>query len=210
MKHYLIYNNTTGHILRSGTMQIETPLSSQIFAENEAAMELATPLRNSQNTYVDLTNTPTLTTTPEKPSDFHIWDSETHTWIGDTESLKQDKMLKVKEMMLSLKFAPISYDNKLLDADEAAILNINGKIQEISASEELNLPVSNLVWRDHNNAIHSWESVAAYKAWLQGLIVAISQRGTLLYGISWVKQAEISNLSSMEDLQNYDIDLGWL
>ncbi|MBE0438029.1 MAG: hypothetical protein IBX56_19800 [Methylomicrobium sp.] len=210
MKHYLIYRNTTGQVLRSGTMQTETPLSSQIFAEDEVAMELSEPLENSQGVYVDLSNTPTVAAFPTKPSDYHTWDSTTLIWVEDIDALRRDKIAKIKEKMLTLKFSPISYDDKLVDADETAILNINGKMQEIAASESLGLSMVNLVWRDHNNTTHSWESATAYKAWLQGLVVAISQRGTSLYGISWAKQAEINSLSSMEDLQNYDIDLGWL
>lgn len=125
------------------------------------------------------------------------------------EELKQTKLQKIKTHMQVLKFSPIAYDGKLLDADEMAILNINGKLREIEASLALNLPVENLVWRDADDEDHSWETVEAYHIWLQGLVIAISARGTLLYGISWHKQAELTALTDLADVQDYDVMQGW-
>ena len=203
---YGIYNDS-GEILRV----LDVPISDIVL--NIDIGEYYIPIDTLGSYYVDTSTSPhTLTPIPEKPDEYHIFDYTTKSWILSNDLIEKKRLNilnNIKSKMLSLKFSPISYDNKLLDADETAILNINGKIQEITSSEALNLPVNNLFWKDHNNIIHTWANLNNYKSWLQGLIIAISHRGTLLYGISWTKQEEVNNINTIEGLNNYNIDSGW-
>ena len=164
-----------------------------------------------------------LVSLPAKPSEGYIWDGVTKSWVVDEENLVLiNKRLKltVDRIRENKEISTIPYDDKNLDADAEAIKNINGKLQELQAKEALSLPidVNSLFWRDADNIIHSWEDVAAYKTWLQGLIIAIAERTSNLYQISWTKKAEIDailenetlpNEEKLQNLLSYDINAGW-
>jgi hypothetical protein len=130
-------------------------------------------------------------------------------------ALNRLKSILAREINLSRnekEHEPILYDNKLLDADKKTItVNLPGKLKELEIRELLEqpCPVEELVWKDANNIIHSWTDQNTYKAWLQGLALAIAQRTTQLYGISWVKKAEIEALVTMTELEDYDVNAGW-
>ena len=128
--------------------------------------------------------------------------------LAEVSSIKKMAINRTRD---SLESSPITYDAKLLDADAEAIKNINGKLQELQAKETLNLPIdaNSLFWRDADNVIHTWTDATAYKAWLQGLVIAIAERTSSLYQIAWQKKAEIDALTTIEELLAYDVEAGW-
>lgn len=108
--------------------------------------------------------------------------------------------------------APIQVGDILLDGDEKAQGNLQSKLTEMKARLDLGLPtpVEMLVWRDHHNVTHSWETLTEYYTWLAGYAVLLSTRGTLLYRQSWLHKEAIETLDSLEAARAYDVTQGWL
>lgn len=106
---------------------------------------------------------------------------------------------------------PLLYDGKNLDADARARENLKSKLEEIKSREALNQPMPQqmMVWRDADNVTHSWPTQVAYKTWLEGFAVTMSERGTLIYGACWAHKSNVEALSSVEAVAAYDIAQGW-
>lgn len=78
---------------------------------------------------------------------------------------------------------PIEYAGALLDANAVAQANVKNKLEELRAAEELgvSLDPEMLFWIDYMNGVRTFHSVAEMRAWLLGLVLAISERGTRAY-----------------------------
>lgn len=160
---------------------------------------------SSDNYYVENNE---LVEKPSKPSNFHLFDYSTKEWTLPTEQIekaKTQKKLDITNQADWIHQQPISYDNKLLDADETAQQNISGKITELKNDIDLNITSTNLFWKDANNVLHTWNTPAEYLSWLQGLFNAITARRTNLYALSWQGKAAIDAMTNVEDIQAYDI-----
>ncbi len=118
----------------------------------------------------------------------------------------KDKKNEITTMANFLHIQPIQYDNKLLDADEIAQQNIYGKITELKNNIDLNITSTNLFWKDANNLMHTWNTPSEYLVWLQGLFNAITTRRTNLYALSWQGKAEVESMSTIEQIQQYDVE----
>lgn len=114
--------------------------------------------------------------------------------------LATDRADKINLIRAKKEQLPIEYDNKLLDADDAAIKNINGKILELESKQALGIVIdtNTLFWRDANDTTHVWTDAMSYLNWLRGLAIAIAERTSLLYYIAWQKKSD-----------NADIEAGW-
>jgi hypothetical protein len=91
-----------------------------------------------------------------------------------------------------------------LDSDKVSQENISGKIEQLKSEIEFGVIPDNLFWKDANNILHTWETHQEYLRWLQGLLIAISNRRTLLYQLSWQASSDIDSMESIEDVLNYD------
>ena len=146
-----------------------------------------------------------------RPSMLHNWNPATRTWdLSRDVAIKEIKINLDKERKRRL-ISPILYTDKLIDADDVAQNNISGKLQEIEIRESIGISLNTpeLFWKDADNIVHTWVDQAAYKLWLQGLVVAISSRNTALYTKSWAKKAEVLALTDVNDIINYDVTTGW-
>lgn len=149
---------------------------------------------------------------PSKPSNHHVWVAKAWTLSSEgIENLKTELKNTVSEYMLNLSTQPILYDSKPVDADSKAISNINGKLRELEAKIALGLTIDTglLFWKDADNVIHTWDTVVDYINWLHGLVIAIAERTTMLYSVSWAKKLEIDSITDTNVLLSYDITTGW-
>jgi hypothetical protein len=144
---------------------------------------------------------------PPRPSVHHTHNTTTNEWNVSAESLlfaKNIKKLDIKKLATDIHFNNIVYDNKLLDSDKVSQENISGKIEQLKSEIEFGVIPDNLFWKDANNILHTWETHQEYLRWLQGLLIAISNRRTLLYQLSWQASSDIDSMESIEDVLNYD------
>lgn len=133
------------------------------------------------------------------------WSPESEQWV-DARDLKELIAMKLREVederdrRIS---SPIEYLGRTVDADARAQGNITDKINEINAREQIAspMPVATMIWRDAENTNVTFESQDAMKAWLQGLVIAITQRGTEAYAWSWEVKNQLRSLDSKEEVE---------
>ena len=128
--------------------------------------------------------------------------SEIETITKAKSNVKTQITSKVEE----LKYIPIVYDGKNLDADVTAQTNISGKIAQIQNEIALSVPSTDLVWKDADNVVHTWINVNAYLEWLQGLQIAIANRTTALYQTAWTGKSAVDALTTVQEVIDYDIN----
>ena len=147
---------------------------------------------------------------PPQPSVHHEFDWVDKVWRIDSEVLRADLRRRINVERQRRTNLPISFDGKLLDADKIAQDNVKAKLTEIRERIELNMPLvaAECVWRDANNVTHQWPNQEAYRGFLGGFAIAMSQRGTALYQVAWQKKAEVDALTG-EALESYDPLAGW-
>lgn len=148
---------------------------------------------------------------PPRPTDFHDWSGVTKSWLPNLPAAISARKAEIdveRDRRISL---PLLYDGKNLDADARARENLKSKLEEIKSREALNQPIPQqmMVWRDADNVTHSWPTQEAYKAWLEGFAVSMSERGTMIYAACWAHKGNIGALTSVEDVLNYDATIGW-
>ena len=148
---------------------------------------------------------------PEKPSIFHYWDHDLFCWqpnLPASITYRGREVDAERDRRLNL---PFIYDNKRLDADARARENLKSKLEEIKAREALlqPMPTEMLVWRDADNITHTWATQEAYKAWLEGFTIAMSERGTRLYAAAWQHKANIAALTDVDAIVGYDVTSNW-
>ena len=148
---------------------------------------------------------------PEKPSPYHEWDWTTKSWLPNLDAAKAAKKAEIETERMQRINAPLTYDGKVLDADQAARDNLKAKLEEVRERIRLNMPMAPelLVWRGNGNQTHSWPTIEAYHDWLAGYAVAMSDRGTRCYACAWYHKDALGQLSVLEDIMNYNLSQGW-
>lgn len=138
---------------------------------------------------------------PERPL-YSSWDWDQKSWLPDLVALRAYKLKAITKQFEESRVAPVEYDGALLDADLVAQKNVSDKLVEISSREAAGTPMPDqlLVWRDADNLMHTFEDQASYKAWLQGLVVAMATRGTMAYVTSWTRKAQLEAATTYEEL----------
>lgn len=154
---------------------------------------------------------PVPTGNPLSPSPFHRWDFESRQFIPDVVQARSARKAAVdaeRDRRLNLS---IIFDGKHLDADARARENLKSKLEELKSRDALGLPMSPalMVWRDADNTTHQWATQAEYRAWLEGFAIAMSERGTMIYGAAWAHKSNIDALESIDAIIAYDITAGW-
>lgn len=148
---------------------------------------------------------------PEKPSPHHEWDWPTKSWLPNLDAAKAAKKAEIEAERNRRINEPLTYDGKVLDADQAARDNLKAKLEEVRERIRMNMPMvpELLVWRDNGNQTHSWPTIEAYHDWLAGYAVAMSDRGTRCYACAWYHKDTLGQLSTMEDIMDFDLSQGW-
>lgn len=135
------------------------------------------------------------------------WSPESEQWVDarDLKELIAMKLREVEDERDKRISAPIEYLGRTVDADARAQGNITDKINEINAREQIGslMSVATMIWRDAENTNVTFESQDAMKAWLQGLVIAITQRGTEAYAWSWEVKNQLRSLDSKEEVEAF-------
>ena len=135
------------------------------------------------------------------------WSPESEQWVDarDLKELIAVKLREVEDERDRRISAPIEYLGRLVDADARAQGNITDKINEISAREQAGspMPESAMVWRDANNQAVTFDSQEQMCDWLQGLVIAITQRGTEAYSWSWQVKDQLRALESKDAIEAF-------
>ncbi len=202
---YLIEMTPDGEILASMDASLDQP-SDAMALRGGVIQEIPHTLSNPGDYYWD-TVTETLELKGLQPTKYHVFNYVTHLWEApqSIEQLKADKKAAVEAEFVRRVYAPITYDSKLLDADFNSQFNLSSKIAELAARDTgTPLPVDQLIWRDANNITHTFADLATYRAWLNGLVIAISERATVSYMWSWQKKADLDLLTTYDDIVAFD------
>ena len=135
------------------------------------------------------------------------WSPESEQWVDarDLKELIAVKLREVEDERDRRISAPIEYLGRLVDADARAQGNITDKISEISAREQVGspMPESTMVWRDANNQVVTFDSQEQMRDWLQGVVIAITQRGTEAYSWSWQVKDQLRALESKDAIEAF-------
>jgi hypothetical protein len=159
--------------------------------------------------YIPNIHHPVKTKLPDRPTIYHVFDYTIKDWVISVEQLdlaKSDKKAAIVEHMNTIRYSPIPFDGKLLDANETSQINIAGKISQLQNELALALPSNDLFWKDADNIIHTWTDPAVYLEWLRGLQVQIATRTTELYNKVWQAKTTIDNMNDINDVINFNID----
>ena len=131
------------------------------------------------------------------------WESKQWEDPRGVKELQAQYLAAVEKEKAARKSAPIFYDGHLVDAHATAQTNIANKLNELNAIESLGLSTEpeTLYWRVADNSTVVFDSLASMKAWLLGLVIAISRRASEIYSWSWAKKEKIRSSTSKEELE---------
>jgi hypothetical protein len=117
--------------------------------------------------------------------------------------VKLRKLSEIEEARRRKTEAPIAYEGAMLDADKTAQANISAKLQEIAQrlGMGISMPAELMVWRDYDNSNHVFATLVEYQSWLGRLAIAITERGTLLYGWSWQMKALVAAAETAAEVE---------
>lgn len=134
-----------------------------------------------------------------RPSEFYVWGDEA--WAEDLSGARSGKLRQVKQERERRGFLPIQFAGASWDADDIGRRNIQGWLLVIQSGESV---PEGMVWRDADNVDHPADA-----AFFGGLWAAIVVRGTMLYQASWAHKAAIESLSTLQDIQGYNVSENW-
>ena len=162
--------------------------------------------------YVDLSGAdPLIVVMPARPSAYHDFDYTTHTWTSRLADAIAARKTDVNAERDRRNYLPITVDGVTLDADLVAQRNLSDKKSE--ADERLRLgiamPTDLLIWKDYHNELRTFSDLQAYADFISGFVIALAERGTRLYVVSWTHKDAIDALTNVEDVLAYDIDTLW-
>lgn len=129
---------------------------------------------------------------PQQPDSGYEWDWDTKEWVNKTsiEDYRQIAIAQINKERSRRLTAPVEYQGHRVDAHTTAMGNITSKIAELNALAELGVEPDkeSLSWRNADNQNVRFATSAEMKAWLLGLVVAVSQRNSAVYAWSWAEK----------------------
>lgn len=135
------------------------------------------------------------------------WNPATEEWLDGRAilTLKSAKSSAIEAERDRRISAPIEYLGRIVDADARAQANITNKINEINARIQLGqlMPESLMMWLDANNQVVTFDSQEQMRDWLQGLMIATTQRGTEAYAWSWQVKDQLRSLESKDAIEAF-------
>lgn len=146
----------------------------------------------------------TIKTSLKSPSNFHIWDNDSETWLPNLDAARNAKLQEVATELNKRLYLPCNG----FDADKTSRERISGMIARLQRGD--GLPAGWVGWRDHNNQQHWAEDDAAtVLANLSALSRAIEDREQALLVASWQHKANIEALTGIDAILAYDVTAGW-
>jgi hypothetical protein len=140
---------------------------------------------------------------PPRPSWEHDWDEVSVAWVGSLDRARARKHADIEAERNRRLTAPVLvYDGKNLDAREQDIRNLEQKLATVQSriDQGIAAPVDTLVWRDHDDQLHSFADLATYKTWLDGFAIALDERNTAAWSWSWQKKAELAACTTFDQV----------
>lgn len=194
---FTVYKRDTGQVLFSGDGQ-----NPEVFENEERAVALG--VRRDAG-WIDAVGSHHAL--PERPSIFHEWDWSTKQWVDarPIEAILAQKVVQVNQERDRRISAPIEYLGRRVDANARAQSNITNKINEINARIQMGqeMPEGLMIWLDADNQVKTFGSQEEMRDWLQGLVIAITQRGTEAYSWSWQVKDQLRALDSKSAIEAF-------
>ncbi|AVR89004.1 hypothetical protein [Thauera aromatica] len=145
---------------------------------------------------------------PPRPSQFHIWDWPTKSWLPDLDRARTSRQAEVGAELARRDLAPIAYAGAAFDADTQARENISGTLGRLLRGD--GLPGGWIGWRDRANAMHwATDDAATVQAHLAALSRAIEDRKQALLVAAWQHKAAIAALTDISAVLAHDLAAGW-
>lgn len=144
---------------------------------------------------------------PAKPAPEYEFDFVTKTWAGDVEKLRAVRHRQIETKRDERLVDPVlNYNGTLVDADAQAKQNLQDKVTATASRIANNTPTppQMLVWKDHDNVIHPFADLPTYKAWLDGFVIALENRGMNVWAWSWQRKDALNALQTFEDVRLFD------
>lgn len=200
---FAIYNDSGEIVKMLDTNSIET---AELNADGYSLMQVDADVSDDTHYFDDDHQ---LVAMPPRPSAKHTFDYTTKSWRDPrtVDDLKAEKAIEIERERDARIVAPVVvYDGLNLDADARATENLTKKLTEVNSriSRGSGMPSPMLVWRDHDNVVHQFEDIAAYKDWLDGFAIALGERGTLAYAWSWQKKTALAALTTFDEVEAFD------
>lgn len=114
---------------------------------------------------------------------------------------KEIRKKEINNYRDSLLKKPILFNNTYFDTDSRSLMNLSYWHLQLNSGKEL---PEGFVWRDFYNI-----DIPANSEFIKDLSLAITEKGTNIYKTSWIHKANIDNLSSFEEVKNYNIEENW-
>jgi hypothetical protein len=196
---YSVFDTTTG-MLKTSTNS-SYPIPVPIANTNELVILKTYP----KLMCLDATNTPQ--EMPDYPQESvnntYTFDRATWTWVNSTNiaALKTTIKEKINQERERRNELPIEYENIMWDADPQSQRNVSAWMATLAAGGSL---PEGFQWRAVDNVNHQADA-----AFINGLGTAMTLRGTQLYQTSWVKKAELDALTTVQQVNSYDVTTGW-
>lgn len=194
---FTVYKRDTGQVLFSGDGQ-----NPEVFENEEQAVALG--VKRDAGWIDAVGNHHAL---PERPSVFHEWDWSSKQWADarPIEMILAQKVVQVHQERDRRINAPIEYLGRMVDANPRAQSNITNKINEINARVQTGqaMPENLMIWLDAENQTVRFDSQGQMRDWLQGLVIAITQRGTEAYAWSWQVKDQLRALESKDAIEAF-------
>ena len=141
---------------------------------------------------------------PSRPSPHHDWDWPTKSWLPNHDAARASKLQQVTAELNRRLYLPCNG----FDANKVSRERISGMIARLQRGD--GLPAGWMGWRDAANEMHWAEDDAAtVLAHLTALARAIEDREQALLVASWAHKANIEQLTTVAEIEAYDINIGW-
>lgn len=202
---YAIFEIATGQIDRIVTAPFSVgdscaPGEDFIAAENG---ELDTTHYVVNNELVEL---------PTRPSLFHEWDATSRAWVGNVVRVRAYRHKQIEDARDKRLNEPvIEYNGMLLDAGPQAKQNLQDKVTATNSriARGTPTPVQTLVWKDHENQIHAFSDLVAYRDWLEGFVIELENRGMQAWAWSWQLKDRLAALTTLDAVLAFDTTPPW-
>lgn len=163
--------------------------------------------------YVDVSaDPPVVVEFPPRPGKWYAFDYATRSWAPDLAGAIDARKADVDAERQRRNVLPITVGAITLDADLVAQRNLSDKMTEVAERIRLGIqmPAGLLLWKDYDNVVHTFADIQTYFDWMSAYTVALAERGTRLYIAGWAHKDAIAALTTVEAVEAYSIDGGWL
>jgi len=142
---------------------------------------------------------------PSRPTEWHAWDWREQAWLPDLERLRRDVKTRLEGQRRYLAELPISYEERMFDADATARDRISGMLNRLGRGDSL--PVGWCGWRDYaNEMVWSALDAEAVQVKLGGLADAIEQREQSLLIRTWELKDRLDAMNDLDEILAMDCE----